>query len=138
MDSFKVIIAPEALEQLNSCVRYIRCILLNPTAAESVYDDAIETGAELSTVAGSLKFCDNERLRRYGYRAITFRRHQYVMIYRTEGAGCVCRWNFPSEAGLRESVCPNSQFKIKEKLSAHLVAIPLCKIPTQLDGDLVG
>lgn len=85
MDSFKVIIAPEALEQLNSCVRYIRCILLNPTAAESVYDDAIETGAELSTVAGSLKFCDNERLRRYGYRAITFRRHQHVMIYRTEG-----------------------------------------------------
>lgn len=85
MDSFKVIIAPEALKQLDAYVRYIRCVLLNPAAAEDVYNDAIETGAELSKVAGSLRFCDNERLSRYGYRMITFRRHQYVMIYRTEG-----------------------------------------------------
>ncbi|MCD8045752.1 MAG: type II toxin-antitoxin system RelE/ParE family toxin [Clostridiales bacterium] len=85
MDSFKVIIAPEALEQLNACVRYIRCTLSNPSAAESVYNDAIETGAELAKVAASLKFCDNEKLSRYGYRAITFRHHQYLMIYRTAG-----------------------------------------------------
>lgn len=84
MDSFKVIIAPEALEQLNACVRYIRCTLLNPSAAESVYNDAIETGAELAKVAGRLRFCDNEKLRHYGYRTITFRHHQYLMIYRTE------------------------------------------------------
>ncbi len=85
MDSFKIIIAPEALEQLNAYVRYIRCTLLNPLAAESVYNDAIETGRELSIVAGSLKLCDNEKLKRYGYKAITFRHHQYVMLYRTEG-----------------------------------------------------
>lgn len=85
MDSFKVIIAPEALEQLNACVQYIRCTLMNPTAAESVYNDAIETGAELASVAGSLKLSENRRLRRYGYRTINFRHHQYVMVYRVDG-----------------------------------------------------
>ena len=85
MDLFEVIIAPEAVEQLNACVQYIRCTLMNPSAAESVYEDAIETGAELAVVAGNLKLCENRKLKRYGYRIISFRRHQYVMIYRTEG-----------------------------------------------------
>ncbi|MCC8101517.1 MAG: type II toxin-antitoxin system RelE/ParE family toxin [Clostridiales bacterium] len=58
---------------------------MNPTAAENVYDDAIETGAKLSAVAGSLKLSENKRLRRYGYRTINFRRHQYVMVYRIVG-----------------------------------------------------
>ncbi len=85
MDSFNVVIAPEALEQLNAYVQYIRCTLMNPTAAESVYNDAISTGAKLAETAGSIKLCENETLRHYGYRTIKFRHHQYVMVYRIDG-----------------------------------------------------
>ncbi|MCD7823078.1 MAG: type II toxin-antitoxin system RelE/ParE family toxin [Oscillospiraceae bacterium] len=85
MDTFEVIISPEAKSQLSDYVRYIRKVLLNDVAAKSVYEDAIETGKRLSVVAGSLAYCKDEKLRNYGYRAIYFKRHQYVMIYRTVG-----------------------------------------------------
>ena len=58
---------------------------MNDVAARSVYDDAIETGKRLSVVVGSLAYCKDERLRSHGYKAIYFKRHQYVMIYRTVG-----------------------------------------------------
>lgn len=85
MDSYNVIISPEAMEQLREHISYIRNVLFNPQAAESVYDDAVETGEKLSTIADVLKPCEDERLRRYDYRKISFRRHKYVMIYRIEG-----------------------------------------------------
>lgn len=85
MDTFKVIISPEAKSQLSDYVCYIRTVLLNDVAAKSVYDDAIETGKRLSVVAGSLAYCKDERLKSHGYKAIYFRNHQYVMIYRTIG-----------------------------------------------------
>ncbi len=85
MDTFEVIISPEAKSQLSDYVCYIRTVLLNDVAAKSVYDDAMETGKRLSLVAGSLAYCNDERLRALGYKAIYFRYHQYVMIYRTFG-----------------------------------------------------
>ncbi len=85
MDTFEVIISPEAKSQLSDYISYIRCSLMNEVAARSVYDDAIETGKRLSLVAGSLAYCKDERLRDLGYKAIYFRHHQYVMIYRIVG-----------------------------------------------------
>ena len=44
MDSFEVIIAPKALEQLDDYISYIQYTLLNPQAAVSVWQDAINPG----------------------------------------------------------------------------------------------
>ncbi len=85
MDTFEVIISPEARAQLSDYIRYIRTVLLNDIAAKSVYDDAIETGKRLSVVAGSLAYCKDERLRNSGYKVISFKRHQYVMVYHVVG-----------------------------------------------------
>ena len=38
----------------------------------------------MSNVAGSLKLCDNLKLRELGYRRIIFLFHRYFMLYRIE------------------------------------------------------
>ena len=38
----------------------------------------------MSNVAGSLKKCDNPKLRELGYRRINFLSHRYFMLYRIE------------------------------------------------------
>lgn len=86
MGSFDVIISPKALSQLNEYVDYIQHTLLNQQAAESVWQDAIETGNLLSKVGGSLALCGNPTLHRLGYRCIAFKKHRYAMLYRVDGS----------------------------------------------------
>lgn len=86
MDSFDVIISPKALSQLNSYIDYLQYTLLNDQAAYNVWQDALETRNQLSRVANSLKFCSHPQLKRNGYRAISFLRHRYLMLYRVEGS----------------------------------------------------
>ncbi|MCD8323974.1 MAG: type II toxin-antitoxin system RelE/ParE family toxin [Clostridiales bacterium] len=64
---------------------YICYTLLNEDADQSVLRDARETREQLSIVAANLQYCRNPRLRALEYRAITFRRHRYVMLYRIVG-----------------------------------------------------
>ena len=52
MDSFEVIISPKALSQLNDYIDYIQYTLLNPQAAKSVWEDAIETTEKLLPFTG--------------------------------------------------------------------------------------
>ncbi|MCD8115731.1 MAG: type II toxin-antitoxin system RelE/ParE family toxin [Oscillospiraceae bacterium] len=85
MDSFEVVFTFKARTQLQNCVSYISHTLLNDIAAKSVYQDAMETVAQLSSVAGSLPYCRHPKLRDFGYRIIGFKRHQYVMLYRIDG-----------------------------------------------------
>lgn len=73
MDSFDVIISPKALSQLNSYIDYLQYTLLNDQAARSVWQDALETRDQLSKVANSLKYCTHPRLKKDGYRSISFR-----------------------------------------------------------------
>ncbi|MCC8357324.1 MAG: type II toxin-antitoxin system RelE/ParE family toxin [Oscillospiraceae bacterium] len=82
MDSFEVVFTPKARMQLQNCVSYIACTLSNNIAAKSVYQDAMETVAQLSSVAGSLPYCKHPKLKDFGYRIISFKRHQYIMLYR--------------------------------------------------------
>lgn len=84
MDSFNVIISLKALSQLNSYIDYLQYTLLNDQAAYNVWQDALETRDQLSRVAGSLKFCAHPQLKKNGYRAISFLRHRYLMLYRVE------------------------------------------------------
>lgn len=85
MISYKVIISPKALSQLDSYIRYVHYTLLNPIAAESIWRDAQETRKALARVAGSLKLCDYPALHELGYHALKFGKHDYVMLYRVEG-----------------------------------------------------
>lgn len=86
MDSFDVIISPNALSQLNRYIDYIQYTLLNVSAAGNVWQDALETRKRLSLIAASLKYCRHPQLKQYGYRAINFTKHNYVMLYRIEGS----------------------------------------------------
>ena len=85
MVSYKGIISPKALSQLDDYISYVRYTLLNPIAAESIWRDAKETRETLATVAGSLKLCDHPTLHEIGYHAIKFEKHDYAMLYRVEG-----------------------------------------------------
>ena len=85
MDTYKVVISPRAMELLQKSVNYIRDVLLAPLAAQAVWEDALETVRELKTVAGSLRLCSDPRLRSLGYHAARFQRHDYIMLYRTNG-----------------------------------------------------
>ncbi len=85
MVSFNVIISPKALSQLNSYIDYLQYTLLNDQAAYNVWQDALETRSQLSRVAGSLKLCTHPQLKKHGYRAISFMRHRYLMLYRIDG-----------------------------------------------------
>lgn len=85
MDSFDVVISPKALSQLEDYIGYIQYTLLNDIAAKRLWDDAVVTTRELERVAGSLPLCSNQKLRELGYRAIAFRSHRYVMLYRISG-----------------------------------------------------
>ncbi len=84
MDLFKVVLSPRAESQLSEYIDYIHYVLLNESAARSVYQDAQETLDRLSKIAASLKYCGNPDLKKYNYRKINFSHHQYFMLYRVE------------------------------------------------------
>lgn len=50
MDSFNVIISPKALSQLNSYIDYLQYTLLNDQAARNVWQDALETRNQASSL----------------------------------------------------------------------------------------
>ena len=54
----------------------------NIQAAQNVLDDYDATVESLKRVAGSLKLCDNPKLRQLEYRRINFLNHRYFMMYR--------------------------------------------------------
>ena len=85
MDSYKVIVSPRALTQLDDYVSYVHYTLLNPIAAENIWRDAKRTQETLSTLAGSLKLCDHPILRKLGYHTIKLEKYDYAMLYRVEG-----------------------------------------------------
>ena len=83
---YKVIIMPPAKRRLDMYVHYTVETLKNRQAAKAIIVDARETKKKLSTVADSLRICDNPVLAKYGYRKIRFARHKFVMIYRIVGS----------------------------------------------------
>ena len=54
----------------------------SPMAAKSVLDDFEKTIKYLSEVAGSLRYCDDPRLKQLGYRRMNFLAHRYFVLYR--------------------------------------------------------
>ena len=82
MDTFEVLITPDAMDMLTNLSDYILFNKQNPDAADDVYQDALETANQLQTVAGSLGFCKRKILADHGYRKICLQRHDYVLLYK--------------------------------------------------------
>lgn len=85
MDSFKVVITPDAMAMLTNIVDYITFEKQNPSAADAVYLDAFETADELENTAGSFGLCKRKVLADLGYRKILFRQHEYLLLYKIYG-----------------------------------------------------
>lgn len=82
---YRVVIMEDAEEDLNRFVTYLLFEKKSEQAARNLLNDFEETKVSLSKVAGSLKLCDNSKLRESGYRRINFLSHRYFMLYRIEG-----------------------------------------------------
>ena len=80
--TYKVVVTRDAEEDLDNFIKYLITEKMNSQAAENVLDDYDATIESLKHVAGSLKLCDNPKLRQLEYRRINFLNHRYFMLYR--------------------------------------------------------
>lgn len=83
---YEVVLTTQAKTDFRQIINYLLFKLNNEQAATNVTNDMENTIDQLSHVAGSLKMCEDERLRTLGYRTIHFKRHKYFMLYRIEGS----------------------------------------------------
>ena len=79
---YKVVVAADSEKDSKQYIRYLLVVRRSEQAAKNVLDDFEATIQSLKSVAGSLKPCDNPRLKKLGYRRINFLSHRYFMMYR--------------------------------------------------------
>lgn len=71
---YKVVLMKDAEEDLDRFITYLLLEKKSEQAARNLLNDFEATKISLSNVAGSLKLCDNLKLRKLGYRRINFYR----------------------------------------------------------------
>ena len=81
MKQYKVVLTPEAEDDLWRYLKYLQQDKMNPQAAANVLDDFEKTKMSLSDVAGSLREPDSEKLKKRGLKRINFIDHNYFMLY---------------------------------------------------------
>lgn len=79
---YRVVVTKDAEEDLDRFVKYILFEKTNTQAAQNILSDYDATIESLKHVAGSLKLCENPKLRCLEYRRINFLNHRYFMLYR--------------------------------------------------------
>lgn len=79
---YRVVITSDAEEDLNAFIQYLLFEKKSTQAASNVLSDFEATKQRLEKVAGSLKLCDNTRLKQLGYKRINFHSHRYFMLFR--------------------------------------------------------
>ena len=79
---YKVAVTKDAEDDLERFIKYLIIEKKSMQAAENLLNDYDVTIESLKHVAGSLKLCDNPRLRQLEYRRINFLNHRYFMLYR--------------------------------------------------------
>lgn len=79
---YKVEMTEDAERDIDEFVNYLISEKKNEQAAGNLMDDLEETIVSLSTIAGNLKYCENPRLRQFGYRRMNFLSHRYFILYR--------------------------------------------------------
>lgn len=80
--AYKIVLMQNAENDLNSFISYLLFEKKSEQTAGNLLNDFEATKVSLSNVAGSLKKCDNPKLRELGYRRINFLSHRYFMLYR--------------------------------------------------------
>ena len=80
--AYKIVLTSDAEEDLDRFIKYLLLEKKSEQAAGNVLDDFEATKESLSHAAGSLKICDNPKLRALGYRRVNFLSHRYFMLYR--------------------------------------------------------
>ena len=78
---YKVVITVDAENDLIRHIKYILEKFYNDQAAKNVTDDFEEKNS-LSKSAGSLQYCENPRLRAFGYKRINYLHHDYFILFR--------------------------------------------------------
>ena len=81
---YNIIITENAENELDRYIRYLLFEIRSEQAARNLLADFEETVQMLKSVAGSLKTCENRRLKEQGYKRIKFKRHGYFMLFRVE------------------------------------------------------
>ncbi len=90
MKKYRVIVSPDAKDDLRRALTYIKKELKNPQAARSVMDDYITTRKTLSKTAGSLKESESDSIcGKRGLKRINFLRHNYFILFRLDGDDAV-------------------------------------------------
>lgn len=79
---YRVVVTKEAEEDLDKFINYLLYEKKSLQAAKNVLDDFEETIKCLKFAAGSIKLCENPKLRELGYHRINFLSHRYFMMYR--------------------------------------------------------
>lgn len=82
---YKVVITEDAEADLDRFIQYLLFEKRNEQAAKNLLEDFENTIHSLEQVAGSLKYCENEKLRVSGYKRMNFLAHRYFMIYHIDG-----------------------------------------------------
>lgn len=81
MKKYRIIVTPDAEEDLNKYIVYLIEKKKNPQAVRNLLKDFRETKNCLSNVAGSLKDPENEKMIERGLKRINFLHHNYFMLY---------------------------------------------------------
>ena len=79
---YKIVVTKDAEADLDRFIKYLIFEKESIQAAQNVLDDYDATIESLKHVAGSLKLCDNPKLRELEYHRINFLNHRYFMLYR--------------------------------------------------------
>ena len=80
--TYGIKITRKAEEQLQRYLEYLIYKKKNMQAAVAVSKDFDETVDSLTNLAGVLRLCEDEDLRRRGIKKIFLKRHDYVLLYR--------------------------------------------------------
>ncbi len=76
---YNVVVIDDAKADLRRYIAYLVNVKKSNQAAGNVLDDFRETRKSLETIAGSLKLCDNDKLKERGLHRINFHKHNYFM-----------------------------------------------------------
>lgn len=82
---YEIIVTETAENSFDEVVQYLIYVKKNKQAARNLINDFERTKNRLCQVAESLRYCENETLKKLGYRRINFVDHRYFMLYRVEG-----------------------------------------------------
>ena len=85
----KVIVTPDAENDLKAYLSYLRDVKRNPQAVKNLLEDFKETKHILSTIAPSIAEPDSEKLKKRGLKRINFKHHNYFLLFFIDSDGIV-------------------------------------------------